>query len=112
MYAIRSYYENKGKTTILFLSAIYCSWCQKAIPDIKKVYKKCSLNKDVDCIIFYPDDEQQILKEYIKEKGIDYPIAFIPTKSYKDVITSYSIHYTKLYDKSIHRVIKNEAVLI
>lgn len=101
--------ESKGKTTILFLSAIYCSWCQKAIPAIKKVYEKSILNKDVDCIVFYPDDEQQRLKEYSKEKGIDYPIAFIPTKNYKE---RYALRETILYGFPTTLILNNKNEII
>jgi|SRR5690554_3625702 len=103
--------ESKGKTTILFLSAIYCGWCQKAIPAIKKVYENSILNNDIDCIVFYPDDEQQRLKQYIEEKGIDYPITFIPTKNYTE---RYAIRKKILYGFPTTIILnsKNEIVWI
>ncbi|MBI9060614.1 MAG: TlpA family protein disulfide reductase [Marinilabiliaceae bacterium] len=75
--------ESKGKTTILFLSAIYCSWCQKAIPIINKVYNKSVADKNIDCIVYYPDDAQERLIDYIKGKDVDYPIAFNKIKNHK-----------------------------
>lgn len=77
----------KGKTTIVFLSAIYCPWCQEAIPIINNIFDKSTANNDIDCIVFYPDDERKKLKEYSKKKDIKYPITFIPTKDYKERYT-------------------------
>jgi thiol-disulfide isomerase/thioredoxin len=70
--------ENKGKTTILFLSAIYCGWCQKAIPTINRIYNKYMKDNTLNCLAFYPDDTKDKLIGYIKSKEIDYQVIFNP----------------------------------
>lgn len=76
--------ENKGKTTILFLSAIYCSWCQKAIPTISRIYNKCTKENTLNCLVFYPDDTKDKLIGYIKSKKIDYQVIFNPEEDKKE----------------------------
>lgn len=72
--------ESKGKTTLLFLSAIYCGWCQKAIPMVTKFYNKSIADNHFNCIVYYPDNAREKLMDYTKDKGIAYPIAFSTTK--------------------------------
>jgi len=74
---------NKGQIKILFLSTIHCAPCQKAIPMMKRFHKESVVNRNIDCVVFYPDDEKEALLDYVEKKGIDYPLAFYPGKDGK-----------------------------
>lgn len=79
-----SFEENKGKVSILFLSAINCGWCQKLIPAIQRVFDKYKRTGDIRCLVFYPADSKEKLADYIKSKSIDYPVLFNPSEDPKE----------------------------
>ncbi|PXY02329.1 hypothetical protein DF185_06690 [Marinifilum breve] len=76
----------KGKSTILFLSAINCGWCQKAIPSISRIQQKYRENDSIQTFVFYPLDTKEKLESYIQVKKIDFPIIYNPGENNKERI--------------------------
>lgn len=50
---------------------------------MKRFHKESVVNRNIDCVVFYPDDEKEALLDYVEKKGIDYPLAFYPGKDGK-----------------------------
>ena len=102
MYAIRSYYANElqnsraeyGKQIIVTLS-------RELVERFGKNYEEKNLRRMIQFAKQFPDAEKVVTLS--RHLSWSHFLALIPLKS-EAVITSYSIHYTKLYDDLGRRV--------
>ena len=85
MYAIRSYYE-KAKIDVI-------------LPQL--IYEEFSLNIEIELTGLLESDDKKVEKmqaDIIAKMPVYTPPADKKSEKPASVITSYSIHYTKLYD--------------
>ena len=84
MYAIRSYYDPDDPEVLV---------------DGKRRFKLAYTHEDPDGIPNTYSFAKKLIYWNVRAKGREVPaVYFSHLYLYKDVITSYSIHYTKLYD--------------
>lgn len=79
--------DYKGKVIFLNFWTTWCPHCIKEMPDIEALYKEYGLNKE-DVVILgvanpktpaYPsaqDESEEVVRQFIEEQGITYPILF------------------------------------
>ena len=93
MYAIRSYYDKKVHLKDLSNYPLVCaSKGTKTYDFLESYYRNHNL-------ILMPDFEANTFDMLLNLVQRNFGLGFIPeTIAKKAVITSYSIHYTKLYD--------------
>jgi thiol-disulfide isomerase/thioredoxin len=91
----------KGKVILLDFWATWCGPCKKEMPTIKRISEKFD-DKEFALIGISLDKEKRVLKDYMDENGIDWPIVF-DGKGWKNRVASqygvHSIPFTVLIDR-------------
>lgn len=94
-----SYFNDKY--VLLEFYSLYCSWCVKALPEIKNLIKQEAENLEV-VTINVDKDKEDWLKNY-KKNNITWTSIYTENGRYSDAYTKYSVFITPtyyLFDKS------------
>lgn len=92
----------KGKVVLVDFWATWCPPCRKEIPLMKKIYEH-NKEKGFEIIGVSLDEDEKILKSFIKEKKMDWKISYSGKGWYDDTVKLYnvsSIPSTWIIDKS------------
>lgn len=65
----------KGKVVLVDFWATWCSPCLKELPNVKETYEKYH-DRGFDVVGISLDDDEQTLKEFLKEEKLPWPILF------------------------------------
>ncbi|PIQ83496.1 MAG: hypothetical protein COV75_07110 [Candidatus Omnitrophica bacterium CG11_big_fil_rev_8_21_14_0_20_63_9] len=62
----------KGRVVVLHFWASWCPYCRSEIPELTELYQQA--NKSVQVIAVSSDEDVAVLKQFIAEKQLPYPI--------------------------------------
>lgn len=82
----------KNDYNLLEFSSIYCSWCKKALPTIKRI----SNIDNVNVITFYVDNSKDWIN-YSKKNGINWTKLWDKNGRLSEAYTKYNIYATPTY---------------
>jgi peroxiredoxin len=97
--------EFKGKMVLINFFATYCPPCRAEIPDFIKLQDKYRDKGFVVVGISTDEDWKEVLPDFIKRKGMNYPVLIATSKVVKDYGNVYALPTSFLLDKE-HNIIK------
>jgi len=95
----------KGKMVLINFFATYCPPCRAEIPDFIKLQDKYRDKGFVVVGISTDEDWKEVLPDFIKRKGINYPVLIATSKVIKDYGNVYALPTSFLLDKN-HNIVK------
>ncbi len=95
----------KGKLVFINFFAIYCPPCRAEIPDFIKLQDKYRDKGLVILGISTDEDWRQVLPDFIKRKGMNYPVLIATSKVIRDYGNVYALPTSFLLDKN-HNIVK------
>lgn len=95
----------KGKMVLINFFATYCPPCRAEIPDFIKLQDKYRDKGFVVVGISTDEDWRVVLPDFIKRKGMNYPVLIATSKVVKDYGNVYALPTSFLLDKE-HNIIK------
>lgn len=64
----------EGKVVVIDFWATWCSPCLRELPELVEYHRRLEGRTDVALLSFDVTDERKDLKEFVKEKGVPFPI--------------------------------------
>lgn len=95
----------KGKVVFINFFATYCPPCRAEIPDFIKLQDKYRDKGLVILGISADEDWRHVLPDFIKRKGMNYPVLIATSKVLKDYGNVYALPTSFLLDKN-HNIVK------
>ena len=83
--------EYRGKVVLLDFWAVWCSPCLAEMPNLKRVYATYK-DQGFDIIGVSLDDEESVLRDYIKENDIQWRQIFDNARGEDSLVRQYDIH--------------------
>jgi thioredoxin-related protein len=90
-----SFFNNDKKFTLLEFYSPHCSWCKKALPEVKELEK--SENKKLQVITYNVDKSKEDWLKTTKANGITWTTLWNENGRYSDAYTKYRVFATPTY---------------